>query len=75
MNPRRLEVSVDLLRDVNRFRLLRATLTLARPECDHWVKLCEHRLEQHDADARARADVRQTSIFDELGKQLRTRQP
>ncbi len=69
MNRRRLELSLDLLRQVNAMR--RAWEHPAVPGCQcgcDAVTLAELLLEQHDADARARVDVRQTTIFDALTK-------
>jgi hypothetical protein len=67
MNPVRLELSLDLLREVNAARRAWDYVPGCACGCER-VRLAELLLEQHDADARARTDVRQTSIFAVLTK-------
>lgn len=64
MNAQRLERSLRLLRAANRLR----AAAIRRPSGDAALASLHAawRLEQHDADARERRDVRQTSIFDVL---------
>lgn len=62
MNRARLELSLDLLRAVNEERRRYERGEGALPG------VAQALLEQHDADARARVDVRQTSIFAVLSK-------
>lgn len=67
MNRRRLELSLDLLREVNALRAAWAYVPGCGCGCSA-LALAEERLAQHDSDARARSDVRQLSIFDALGR-------
>lgn len=67
MNPRRLELSLDLLREVNAARRAWNYVPGCGCGCGE-VGEAEERLAQHDSDARARADVRQLTIFEVLAK-------
>ena len=70
MNPVRLQLSLDLLRDVNacRRKLERGRLECACEFtwCGRFVCVAESLLEQHDSDARARTDMRQTTLAEFL---------
>jgi hypothetical protein len=58
----RLELSLDLLRAVNEERLRYARGQGALPG------VAEMLLEQHDADARARVDMRQTTLAEVIAR-------
>lgn len=69
MNRARLELALDILREVNTARRHRHG-PACECGCRLFATLAESRLVQLDADARSRADVRQTTIFDAITRRV-----